>query len=519
MSDSFQYGRGGSRWTIVAVASIGIVAVLFVVLRQFSKPPAIETGEELIIYCASGIRKPVEELAKTYTKKFGTPIRIEHDSSGGLEGKLMLDEKHAKARADLYIPADAFFANRAAEKGLVRESIPLALQRLVLAKKPGSSLVASNVDELLASGKKYVLCNKEAGVGKKTSDALGDRYADVAEAAKTKFPRVTEAASSIKASSGIDAGFIWDATAAHYGLDIVELEELTDATSNISVNVVVSSENPAAALRFARFLSAPQAGGPVFTKHGYTPIAGDAWAERPEIKVYCGGVNRGAVEETINEFQRREGVDVLTEYAGCGTLVTSIDSIKSGRAGHFPDAFITCDASYLDKVAGDFGTPQDVSSTRIVMLIRKENEKTKDLEKVEDLAKADLAIGTTDRTKSTLGDLTWQIFEDVGIKDQLESQRNVVVTTGTAHELIMQMLAHSKLDVALVYEANCVNLGDGYKEIPVDHPLARAVQNVAVAKQSPYPLLTERLMESIRSAESKHRFTANRFTWLGEPPD
>lgn len=517
MSDDFQYGRGGRRWIVVATLSVLIVAGLFLALRLVARPPSTDDGRELVVYVASGIRKPVEDLAKAYTEKYGTPIRIEHDSSGGLEGKLVLDEENAKARADLYVPADAFFAQRAASKQLVQESIPLAEQRLVLAKAPKTSWAVSNIAELLASDKNYVLCNKEAGVGKKTADTLGDRYGELAKSAKSEFPRVTEAASSIRTSANIDAGFVWDATAKHYGLEIVELAELRGAVSTISVNVVASSTQPAAALRFARFLSAPKTGGPAFAEHGYTPLPGDPWTERPEIQLFCGGVNRGAVEETINEFQRREGVDVLTEYAGCGALVTSIDSIKGGGAGHFPDAFITCDASYLDKVAQEFGTPQDVSSTRIVMLVRKGNPKG--IKQVTDLTQGNIAIGTTDPKQSALGELTWMIFDDVGIKGKLQQQRAVIVTTPSAHELVMQMLAHSKLDVALVYEANCVNVGDDFEEIAIDHSLARAVQNVAVARRTAYPLLAGRLLEAIQSVQSKQRFTSNRFQWRGASSD
>ena len=88
-----------------------------------------------------------------------------------------------------------------------------------------------------------------------------------------------------------------------------------------------------------------------------------AWAERPEIVAYCGGVNRNALKETLEEFERREGCSITTTYAGCGTIVGNIEAGKFAM----PDTFMTCDVTYMDMVQSDFLKPADVSSTRVVM--------------------------------------------------------------------------------------------------------------------------------------------------------
>ncbi|MDB4746441.1 hypothetical protein OAG52_04570, partial [Verrucomicrobia bacterium] len=83
----------------------------------------------------------------------------------------------------------------------------------------------------------------------------------------------------------------------------------------------------------------------------------------------------------------------------------------------------------------------------------------------------------------------------------------------TAHELILQMEGHTKLDAALVYEANCQNLTDRFELIPIDHETAKAVQNIAVGKASHFPHLSERLLTSILSNTSKSRFLDQGFQW------
>ena len=93
----------------------------------------------------------------------------------------------------------------------------------------------------------------------------------------------------------------------------------------------------------------------------------------------------------------------------------------------------------------------------------------------------------------------------------------VVVTTPTAHELILQVQGHGKLDVALVYEANCTEIKEQFDLVPIDHPLAQTIQNMAVARKTPYPALARRLMDTLLSAHSRERFEASGFSWKGAP--
>ena len=114
---------------------------------------------------------------------------------------------------------------------------------------------------------------------------------------------------------------------------------------------------------------------------------------------------------------------------------------------------------------------------------------------------------------STLGNLSWQLFETEDVKEQLEANGAVSVMTPTAHELIMQMTGHDKLDVALVYEANCQNVGDAFEIVRLSNEEAVAVQNIAPSRTTPYPALAERLIAAIQSKTSKVRFEQQGFQW------
>ena len=502
--------NSGITWSLVSIFALVILLFLW---KQF---PSNETSpDDLVVYCAAGIRLPVEEAATAFEKEFGVSITLDYDSSGALEGKLLLDRDNNKTRADLYVPADVSFAQRARDKMLTAESIPIASFRLVLASSPKEELSFSSLDEFLALEVPFSICNVAAGVGKKTKETLEElgKWEAFESAKKTASPRVTDAAAAIAASDAVQAGFVWDTTARQFGLKIHELPELEKVQSRISVNLTSSTTKPAQALLFARYLAAPQKGQSHFSKHHFSGVPGDAWEKSPELTVYCGGLNRDAVYQTLRDFEKREGCKIIEHFNGCGSLVANIKTVGQNESGNtMPDAFFTCDASYMTKVDDLFGEAKDVSGTDVVMLVRKGNPMG--LRTLIDLVREDLSLGTTDPKASTLGDLSWQLLEKAGVAETIKNNDSWEVTTPTAHELILQMEAHPKLDVTLVYLANCQNLTKGkFETIPIDDPLAKATQNIAVAKGSKFPQLSARLIDAITSTTSRERFLKAGFDW------
>ena len=506
MSD-VQYGKR-SKWPIAAGFSLVLIALLFMSMKAISQRSAVISKDELVIYCAAGIKLPIMEITKAYTEQFGTPVRLELGSSGELEAKLLKDAKYGKTRAHLYIPADGSFSKRTSEKGLSFESLPLARFDLVLGVKPDDDPSVNSVRELLDKHVPFVVCNEKAGAGKKTMDGLKKHglWDEIVEKRKVVVAKVPECAGTVKTANDIKAGFMWNTTAKQFGLKIVNPPELEGVGASINVNVT-KCDNPAAALHLARFLSAPK-NSKYFEKHGFATRPGDKWESSPKLVLFCGGVNKKAVEKTIAEFEKREGIKIEAEYDGCGTLVASMSA--QSTTGTFPDAFLTCDKTYFDKVSSEYLEPEDLSSTEIVILVRKGNPLG--IKSIKDLTKDGLKVGTNNRRKSTLGFLSWKIFEEYGIEEKMNT--NVVVTAPNAHKLITQFMAHDKLDAALVYYANCSQVLDEYELIPIDHPLATAIQNIGISKKSKFPLMMSRLIQELKSVKSKNRYEQTGFKWI-----
>ncbi len=502
VSDPTKYRRGyGATLVLGSLGALGVLVGLLMWLGGFFD--GVDHADELHVYCASGVRPAVEKIAVAYEREFGVTIRLHSGSSGVLEHQL-----RERRVGDLYIPAGRDpFLERCRADGTVVEILPVARFRLVIAVRPDNDKNIRTLDDLLRGDVDVIIANEQAAVGKTTRKVLAnwDRFTEFKAKATTK-PTVTEVANDVRIGVRADVGLIWDSTARQWGLEIVEVAELRQhsaSSSTISVGVLSFSKQPTAALRFARYLAAPEKGQPIFQEDHYETVAGDAWAVKPKLVFFSGGVNRLAVEETLTEFQRREGCEIVTTFQGCGSLVTMI------RAGQQPDAYFACDVSFVDQVADDFAPATDISQTDVIMLVQPGNPKN--IRTLADLGHADVSVGIADEQLTALGSLTMQLLREAGVYDAVLTNRRA--TTPTADLLVMQLTTVDKLDAVIVYRANCNFIGDRGEIVSINHPAAHATQPLAIHRKTKYPQMTERLMMAIGSARSRKRFEATGFTW------
>lgn len=497
--------RGISSQATLAAGSLMVMFALITLL--FWGPDARmanRTGDQITLYCAAGIKGPVETAAHEYEQEFGVSIQLQYGGSGTLLSNLRV----AKS-GDLYIAADESYVKLAQEQNLIDEVLPLAQVRPIIAVAQGNPKGVESIGDLTREDVRVGLANPDAAsVGKLTKTILSEsgEWSVLEQHAKVFKPTVNEIANDLKIGA-IDAGIVWDSTLANYpDLMAIPVPAFEDQAQTVTISVLKSTETPAAALHFARYLAARDRGLAEFQRHGFQPVAGDQWADVPEITLFSGGVNRMAIQDTVARFEEREGVRVNVVYNGCGILV---GMMKSGQR---PDAYFACDESFMTDVADAFINPLNVSETQIVMLVPRGNPKN--LKTMEDLAQADLKLGVTNEEQSALGALTKKLFEEAGLYKGIEP--NIRTRVPTADLLVNQMRTGS-LDVAIVYQANTSQVLDHLDVVPLEHPAAKAVQPFAVGKAAKYPHLTNRLKQAITSAQSRLIFEDVGFTWRANP--
>ena len=460
-------------------------------------------GAPLLVFCAASSRVPMEAVARAYEREFGVAVQMEFDRSESLLTKIKL-----AGRGDLFIPADESYLESARGDDLIDEILPLASLTPVIAVRKGNPCAVQGLAELTSEGVRVALASPAAAVGKLSRQLLKKSGHWQALEARMKggsgvaeVGTVTEVANSIKVGA-VDAGIVWDSSVRQFPeLEAIRVPLFDAAVVQTSAAVLRTSTQPAAALRFARYLAARDKGLLEFERAGFNISAGDAWAEQPELRIFCGAMLRPAVEHTIGEFERREGARVARIYNGCGILVAQM------KSGERPDAYFACDASFMDMVRPMFEIPVRVSSNDMVIAVKKGNPHG--IRSIRDLAGKPVKIGVGHERQCALGALTKRKLDETGLCQAV--MKNVTVQSPTGDFLVNQLRTGS-LDAVIVYASNVTAFTD-IEPVKLDVEMAVAIQPIAVAKESKYPRMAERLKAALLSKRSEERFKSAGFNW------
>lgn len=503
-------GNVNDMWVVVLGSIVLLVGLSWLLIGSSDSSERTLDAEgrkqTLLVFCAAGMKLPFTDAVKRFEEEFDVKIDPTFGGSGTLLSQLRVVKK-----GDLYVAADTSYIELARNKyNLLDEAIPLARIRPVIAVQKGNPKNIRSIKDLLREGITFSLANPEAAsVGKTIKKVLvkTGQWQQIESAAKVFKPTVNDVATDVLIGA-VDAGVVWDATVRQYPkLDMVRTPEFDAAEKEVTIGVLKSCKNPTLALKFARYLQAPEKGQQAFKRHGFEVVKGDAWAVRPSILLYSGGVNRLAIQDTLLSFQQREGVEINVQYNGCGILV----SLMKGDAR--PDAYFACDASYMTQVKHLFGQPMTISQTDMVIIVQKGNPKG--IRDETDLARKKLRLGVANEKQSALGGLTRKLFEKIDFegKNLYEGiQDNISVRTPTA-DLLVNQLQVGGLDAAVVYMANVASRQEKLDIIRIQARDPIAVQPIAVLKTSRYPHLTQRLVDALTSDLSRKRFEQVGFQW------
>lgn len=491
----------GGLSSLKTLASLSLVAGLILVALLWRTPQRSQSPvapEPLVLYCAAGLKLPVEEVVRDYQKEYGATVHVQYGGSGTLLSNLRVAKK-----GDLYLAGDESYLQTAASNHLVAEILPLAQLTPVIAVRKGNPKGVEDLDGLLRVD--VGLASPEAAaVGRIVRRELeqSGHWAALSRRARVFKPTVNDLANDLKLGA-VDAAIIWDATARQYPeLDWVEVPELNSAVQRVSIGILTSSQRASAALHFARYLSARDRGLPAFGRHHFQTLNGDLWADVPKISLFSGAMLRPAIEETIRDFQQRERVEIQTVYNGCGILTAQM------RAGQRPDAYFSCDVSFMTTVADMYLDAVVIADNDIVMLVPRGNPAR--IASLKDLSQPGLKIGLAHPEKSAMGALTKRLMVALDLYESI--QPNVKLESPTGDFLVNQMRTGS-LDAVVVCRSNAALVLEHLELIPIDHPLAKATQPFAVGQATDYPHLMGRLAQALESATSKDRFESAGFRW------
>ncbi len=484
------------------VIFVSLLFTLLVPIFFFIDHDKENETSELIVYCAAGMRVPMELIANQYENTYGVKIRLQFAGSGTLLGNI-----EASMIGDLYLAADTSYIEIAKEKELSNESISVCSLTAGLIVQEGNPLKIKSLDDLIEKDNcRIVLANPDAAsIGKFTKKVLStsNYWGPLSSKAVVMKPTVNEVANDIKLNAA-DVGFAWDAIANQYDeLEFVKLPEFESKKKSVTIAILNSTKAPSASLKFARYVASKDRGQRVFAEEGYTITEGDEWSESPEILLYTGAMLSPAIRQRIENFESREGVSIQLVPNGCGVLVSQM------KAGARPDAYFSCDISFMDDVSSLFDSPTNVSSNDMIILVK--NEMRGIIESLNDLTKPEIRVGTAHPEKSALGALTVRLLDHL----KIDVNSNKLLDSATGDFLVNQLRAGS-LDAVIVYRSNALanrsTLNDAFI-VDIDEPMAVAIQPFAIGVNSNHKNLMQRLLDALTGDESKADFLKYGFKW------
>jgi molybdenum ABC transporter molybdate-binding protein len=487
-----------------SLAVLGVLVSNVIFRAHAPQRDEMDTVEPLVIYCAASNKSVLEAIRADYERDYKTSLQIQYGPS-----QTLLASIEVSGGGDLYLPADDSYLGLARDRNLIADEIPLATMQAVVAVPKGNPKRIARLVDLLRPDVRVAQASPEAAaIGKLTRNVLAasgnwDKLHSQTTVYKTT---VNEVANDVKVGA-VDVGIVFDAVLHDYDtLEAVLLPELAGAKADIAVGVLTSSHQTRQAMRFARYLAARDRGLARYREFGFQPVDGDAWSEQPEITLYSGSMLRPAIEATITDFERREGVRVTRVYNGCGILVAQM------KVGQVPDAYFACDLEFMNQVRGFFPDVRDVSRNELVILVKKGNPLG--IRTLRDLAREGLRVGIGHEKQCAMGWLTQRTFDEGGVRSEV--MKNVVVQTPTGDMLVNQMRSGS-LDAAVAYLSNAAGSADLLDAVRITGiPCSVATQPFGVAKGSTNRRLVERLRRAILAENSKERFTSEGFRWVDE---
>jgi molybdate transport system substrate-binding protein len=490
---------------MIAALAIGLIAVSF--LHRGGKPDTSAPGRVLTVYCAAGIKKPVAAAAAAFERELGVRVQLQYGGTGTL-----LSQIRVAKQGDLFVAADEGAVADAKRFETVKEVIPLAVQYPVVAVKAGNPKGIAKLEDLLRQDVKVAVANPEAAsIGKATRAAAGDLWEKLKANVAVMKPTVTELAADLTIGA-VDAAVVWNSTVPQFaGVDAVHLPEFDRRHDKVTVSVLSVAKDAPLALRFGRYLAAPEKGGAIFREAGFEAVTGDVWEETPELVLYSGGVNRPAVEQLLKEFQQREGITIHTMFNGCGILCAAMKAMKDTANPKFPDAYYACDLCFVPPVAEEFPEAVLITETDIGICVQKGNPRA--IKTLADLAQKGLRVGLCNAEQSTLGYMTQGMLKSSALLEGI--RKNVAVEVPTADFLVNQMRAGA-LDAAIVYRVNYQLQEEHLDYVEINHEGAKAVQPFAVRGESKRKQLAGRLLEHLLA--NRDRFEESGFIWKGDQP-
>lgn len=238
--------------------------------KQQSTAKSNEEKKSLFIYCAAGVNKPMEEIAKNFEGKYGVKIEYTYANSSELIGQAEVSHK-----GDLCVLASEEDYETANKKNLTLEKKDLVYHVPVIAVPKGNPAGINSIKDFSKPGVKIILGDpKTSPLGKLASKLFAK--AGIEEQVKgnvvSTVPTVNEIVTFLSMKKA-DASIIWEDNAlnASKNIDLVQIPKEQNSIKVVPISTLKSSKDKELSKKFIDFTASDE-GKAIFAKYNLKPV-------------------------------------------------------------------------------------------------------------------------------------------------------------------------------------------------------------------------------------------------------
>ncbi len=196
---------------MLCIASIFAVIVSITAFSGCGKKQGngIFAGKTLNLYVCAGLKKPMDQVIKTFQQETGAVVAVNYSPSGGLYAQIRQDQP-----CDLYYSADWLYIEKIEQDGKSAKSRKFLKDNLVLVVSDTGAKKIAGLDDLTKPGISLVIADQSAPVGVYSKNSLVNMklWDKVKPNVKAMPSTVNQVAILIKEDQA-DAGLIYSSVA------------------------------------------------------------------------------------------------------------------------------------------------------------------------------------------------------------------------------------------------------------------------------------------------------------------
>jgi molybdate transport system substrate-binding protein len=253
----------------ICIFILVVVFIMSSIVGCSNSSASSEEADFLLVYSGAGLRKPMDELGKVFTEKYG--VEIQYSYAGSAQN---LSQMELSGEGDVYVPGALYYYESAKEKDLVIFEKDVAYHIPVIAVPTGNPANINTLEDFAKPEVKVILGDPKATAIGKISKKMLEKI-ELFDVVNEKTIALTATVNELVVyltMKQCDVAIIWEDNILGVDeIEAIEIPEEFNMIKTIPICALKSSTNKEMSKKFIEFVISNE-GKEIFEKHGFKTI-------------------------------------------------------------------------------------------------------------------------------------------------------------------------------------------------------------------------------------------------------